>query len=150
MLFLALTSARPAAPAATEQEIVAARDPEDRSGCFEFASVDLDGDGTQEVLVLARDPRWCGTGGCTVMIFARSGKTLVERSFIPLVGRISVGLHRTRRWSDLVVENRYGSWLLVFDGTSYPVNPTIAPARKLSGTVAAGARLSWAKASAYR
>jgi hypothetical protein len=40
---------------------------------FDFALVDLDDDGNSDALVLLKDPNWCGTGGCTLLILRGKG-----------------------------------------------------------------------------
>ena len=41
------------------------------------ARTDLDGDGTQDVLMLLEDPNWCQAEGCTLLVF-RSEKDLLQ------------------------------------------------------------------------
>jgi len=36
---------------------------------FRFALVDLNGDGRDDAIVLMSDSGWCGSGGCTMLIF---------------------------------------------------------------------------------
>lgn len=98
------------------------------------ATADLNGDGTAEVVVYAAGPMFCGTGGCTVLVFTQAG------AGYRLVSQISVAQppvllspRSHQGWRNLVVGIRgggvpSGNAELKFDGRSYPPNPTVPPA----------------------
>jgi hypothetical protein len=101
---------------------------------YALARADLNGDGRDEALVLMRARSWCGTGGCTMFVLTpvRGGWRTITRTTIT---RAPVRLltTRSRGWRDLTV----GGWgggirgreaRLRFNGSSYPTNPSLAPA----------------------
>lgn len=107
------------------------------------ATVDLNGDGRPEVVAYVAGPMVCGTGGCPVFIFtpAEEGYRLVG-SLSVVQPPVRVSTASSNGWRDLVVGIggggvAAGNAVLKFDGTSYPTNPTVAPAepvRSLDGT----------------
>jgi len=51
---------------------------------FKHALVDLNGDGRVDAIVLLSGPTWCGSGGCTMLIFrgTKTGFSFVSGSTI--------------------------------------------------------------------
>jgi len=47
---------------------------------FSHVLTDLNGDGIKDAIVLTQDPRWCGTGGCVMLIFRgnKEGYTFIS------------------------------------------------------------------------
>lgn len=98
------------------------------------AETDLDGDGSLEVVVHVVSPMLCGTGGCNTLVFTPRGAGYelvtdisVNRPPIRVSERTSNG------WHNLIVHVSGGGMTgheaeLAFDGTSYPSNPSVAPA----------------------
>ncbi len=100
---------------------------------YRWAEADLNGDGQAEQFIYASDPRWCGSGGCTLFVLTRQpdGYRTVLRS---TVTRLPVRLLPTTShgWRDLAVGvggggDRADAARLSFDGKAYPGNPTLAP-----------------------
>ena len=105
------------------------------------AWVDLNGDKLDDALVSLTGPEWCGSGGCTVLVFeamdaidAQEMGAYRPAAEISLVhGPILVAPGRGY-WADLVVESDAGDLrVLHFDGETYPMSP------------GSGARLTGAK-----
>lgn len=109
---------------------------------FTSALVDLKDDGTKEVIVYLSGRGWCGSGGCVMLTLAPDGgsyrvvtKTTVTRLPIRVLTTKSNG------WHDITVIARINGIellyeaVLVFDGKTYPSNPTVLPAHRLSGQV---------------
>jgi hypothetical protein len=113
---------------------------------YDFAFVDLKDDGAYEVIVYFSGNSWCGSGGCTTLILAPDGssyrvvtKITVARPPIRVLKMSSNG------WHNISVRVRGGGIQpgyeaeLKFNGTSYPANPSVPPARevkeKLAGQV---------------
>ena len=122
---------------------VAAALGDDHEARYFDATIDLDGDGRDEVLAYVAGPMVCGTGGCPLYVFApaASGYDLVARMSVVQVP-VRVSPERTNGWRDLVVAVAGGGIpaghaVLKFDGKSYPSNPTVppaGPAASLEGT----------------
>ena len=102
------------------------------------AAFDLDGDGTAEQVVYLAGPMMCGTGGCPLYVFTpgADGYRLVSRlSVVQLPVRVSP--RSSQGWRNLVVHVAGGGVPsadveLEFDGTTYPSNPTVEPARRMT------------------
>jgi hypothetical protein len=99
------------------------------------AQIDLNGDGHQDALVLLRNPIYfCGTGGCTMLVFkgSKSGFEFVSRSSL-IRGPVLVSNTTTHGWRDLIVEVSGGGVApkqvaLKYTGSKYPLNPSTLPA----------------------
>ncbi|MBU1324962.1 MAG: hypothetical protein KJ676_06930 [Alphaproteobacteria bacterium] len=90
--------------------------------------------------VLFSGPEYCGSGGCTLLIlgggdeidYAVLGETTVTRAPIRVLstsanGRPDVGVQVAGGGAEP------HEALLAFDGTKYPSNPTVPPARRVDG-----------------
>jgi hypothetical protein len=110
------------------------------------APIDLNGDGRQDALVLLENPYFCGTGGCTMLVFkgTKSGFEFVSRSSL-IRSPVLVSKTKTHGWQDLLVEVAGGGAApkkvaLKFTGSKYPLNPSTQPVlrkdQKLKGTKA--------------
>jgi hypothetical protein len=99
------------------------------------AQIDLNGDGHQDAMVLLQNPMYfCGTGGCTMLVFkgTQSGFEFVSRSTL-IRGPVLVSETKTRGWRDLIVEVSGGGIApkqvaLKYTGSKYPMNPSTLPA----------------------
>ena len=103
-------------------------------------SFDLNGDGTPEVIVHVVGPGACGTGGCETHIFAKHGASYKLISTIDLSRPLVIAaLRRSHGWRNLIVFVAGGGILpgyyaeLRFNGKTYPDNPTLKPAKRISG-----------------
>ncbi len=108
---------------------------------FSFQSIDLNGDGSNEVVVYVSGKEWCGSGGCLLLVLKRT------RTTFTFVGRTTITWppirvldHKTNGWRDITVRVQGGGIIpgyeavLAFDGKHYPTNPTVPPAHPaLSG-----------------
>lgn len=97
-------------------------------------AVDLDGDGTNEIVVHVVGGGACGTGGCPTLVYRKEGEGYRRVSTIS-VSRppIRVAGERSNGWRNLVVHiggggGATGDIEMLFDGTSYPSNPTAGSA----------------------
>ena len=96
---------------------------------YKSARFDLNSDGTDDAIVLLTESFWCGSGGCTMLVFRGLNENF------ELVSSTSVTLEPIRvlekpsnGWADLIVHSRgHGEALLRFNGTSYPGNASTAP-----------------------
>lgn len=100
---------------------------------YAFAPVDLNGDGTEEVLAYVMGPTACGSGGCSLYVLAtqEGGWRVITRTTVTQTP-IGVLPTSTGGWRDLAVSVGGGGaeagWVrLAYDGRSYPTNPTTLP-----------------------
>ena len=95
---------------------------------YRASLVDLNADGTEDAVVLLTGPDWCGSGGCTLVVFRGAGNSfaLVSSSSVTLEP-IRVLSEHSKGWLKLVVHSRgRGEVVLNFDGKKYPGNPSRA------------------------
>ena len=91
---------------------------------------DLNGDGVDDAVVLLQGQNWCGSGGCTMLIF----RGLDQQEF-QLVNKVTVAgpqiyaLSATSQgWKNLAVYSKgNGTVVLKFNGQAYPSNPSLLP-----------------------
>ena len=115
---------------------------EDKTTRYFDAWVDLNGDGKQEVVVYITGEGWCGSGGCitTVLEPKDSSYEVITKMTItrPPIRMLAT---RSHGWHNLTVWVQGGGILpgyeaeLQFDGTTYPSNPSVLPARRLAEKV---------------
>jgi hypothetical protein len=91
-------------------------------------------------IIYVTGQRWCGTGGCTMLILQPT------KSSFKVIGRVTIVQLPIRllpsttegnpdiavRVSGGGVQSEYEA-VLSFNGTSYPSNPSVPPARKAAG-----------------
>jgi hypothetical protein len=98
---------------------------------FRYALADLDGDKQDDALALLVGPFWCGTGGCTMLVFRAvgDGYKFVSDSSVTREP-IRVSTQTSHGWYDLIVGTKgTGDVLMQYDGQRYPSDPsTLAPA----------------------
>lgn len=96
------------------------------------AWIDLNGDGLDDAIVYVEDPDWCGSGGCTVLVFERMNSadavemgTFRPAAEVALVQTpIYVSQRRTNQWRDLIVRDERGDVRAIrFTGETYPHSP---------------------------
>ncbi|PSW62136.1 hypothetical protein C0W54_07335 [Photobacterium kishitanii] len=96
---------------------------------FDVGYSDLNGDGLKDALVLLNGSNWCGSGGCTFMVFENLGTRykLISQSSITSPP-ISVAKSETNGWKNLIVwAGDTGFVLMKFNGKTYPYNPSLEP-----------------------
>lgn len=94
---------------------------------------DVTGDGVDDALVYLESATWCGSGGCTLLVFeAITGEDDIAElgAFRPAAeislmhGSVQIATTTTNGWSDLIVEGDAGARVaLRFDGETYPASP---------------------------
>ncbi len=117
-----------------------------RSTRYASDFVDLKGDGAREAIVYVMDDEhqwfqhhWCGSGGCTMLVLAPTG------SSYKIVGRVTITrppirvlVTKSHGWHDIGVWVQGGGIQpgyeakLSFNGKTYPSNPSVPPARRLT------------------
>ncbi|CAM3097712.1 COG3650 family protein [Vibrio mytili] len=106
---------------------------------YRWLTYDLNDDGQQELLVQLD---WCGSGGCTLLIFENYEQAWRFNSRITLVqSPIMLGQQLSHGWRDLIFNVSGGraqsaNHVMEYTGVSYPINPSMAPtatAEQVSG-----------------
>lgn len=111
---------------------------------YEMEIADLNGDGVKDALVLLSGPYWCGSGGCTLLVFQgeKDGKAKFVSDTSLVRGPITISDEKSSGWSDLVFMlsgggAKAGDVALKFDGKGYPSNgsdaPYLKPGQEVSG-----------------
>lgn len=98
---------------------------------FQYARLDMNGDGLREGLVLFTLPHsyWCGPGECSMTVFkAQHGGFSLLSEITRIRGPLVVSEHKTNGWRDIIVRMSGVSMsdrnvALRFDGQGYPTNP---------------------------
>lgn len=97
---------------------------------YRWLTYDLNGDGNEE-LITQLD--WCGSGGCTLLIFENHEDNWRFNSRMTLVNTpINLGVNSSEGWRDLVLFVSGGGatpnqHIMEYTGVSYPLNPSTAP-----------------------
>jgi len=97
---------------------------------YRWLEYDLNGDGKKELLAQLD---WCGSGGCTLLIFENHQQEWRFNSRVSLVRTpINLGLEQNNGWQDLVLFVSDGGAIpnqhvLKHQGGRYPLNPSSAP-----------------------
>jgi len=122
---------------------------DDRTTQYLAAFRDLNGDGIPEAIVYLIGKKWCGSGGCNLLVFQKSGaswklitKMTITNPPIRMIGAKTNGWHNLGVWvQGGGIQPGYEAELR-FNGKSYPKNPSVPPARRpatgLSGEVLIG------------
>ncbi|MFY2510311.1 COG3650 family protein [Vibrio pectenicida] len=104
---------------------------QDPSGTrYRWLTYDLNADGQKELLAQLD---WCGSGGCTLLIFSKINQKWQFNSRITLVQTpLNLGVKSHHDWRDLIMFVSGGGatpnqHTLKFDGSHYPLNPSNAP-----------------------
>ena len=102
------------------------------------AATDLNGDDVDELLVYVSAEGLCGSSGCDLLILTRRGESFRVVNHMEIARPpIRVLDTRSNGWRNLTVTLHGGGILeplemeLAFDGTSYPRNPSMPPARRM-------------------
>jgi hypothetical protein len=102
------------------------------------AQVDLNSDGTPEIVSLIAGPMVCGTGGCPLLVFSTGpeGYRLVSRLSV-VQPPVRLAPRSSNGWRNLVVGIGGGGLAagnaeLKYDGTAYPTNATVPPAESVT------------------
>lgn len=101
-------------------------DPREKDYKFLTGAADLNGNGSEELLVLMQDPYFCGSGGCTAYLFQDSGE-LINRMTVTSTP-VLLASRETNGWKNFYVWSDGSLRTMAFDGTSYPSNPSVEPA----------------------
>ena len=71
---------------------------------YQIAEIDLNGDKKKDALVFLEGSYWCGSGGCSMLVFANKNESFKLVSAISLVrDPVIVSDGKTKNWRDIVV-----------------------------------------------
>ena len=127
------------------------RFPEPRPLSFIYSFVDLASDGKEQALVLLTGRGWCGTGGCTTLVFTQDGSSYKLISTIPAT-RVPIRVLEAKSfgWRNLSIWAVGGGIfvgyeeLVEFNGHGYSKDASDAdeqhPVRKMRGRVVLSSR----------
>ena len=101
---------------------------------------DLNGNGSKEAVVYLLGDKYCGSGGCNLLVLEPHGDTWRTITAMTIVKPpVYLLAHKSHGWHDLGVSVS-GAGIgaphiaeLRFNGKSYPRNPTLVPAQRLKG-----------------
>jgi hypothetical protein len=97
---------------------------------FRFALKDLNDDGHADAIVLMSGPTWCGSGGCTMLVFrgAGNGFELVSKSTI-INPPIRISKKLVWGWRTLIVASKGKGNVVLRPNKAhrYPLNPSMQP-----------------------
>lgn len=105
---------------------MSALQPDDRK--FGYDAYDFNGDGNKEIIIGFRNPYFCGSGGCTAMLFTQDGKLI--NKFTVVDYPIWILTTKTNGWKDLAIFSNKKYHDVKFGSGKYPSNPSIAPSFK--------------------
>ncbi len=126
------------------QDYARSRSSADREVRYVDAFEDLNEDGIREAIVYIMGGGWCGSGGCIMLVLTPEPegssyrvvtKTTITRTPIRVLDRVSNGWHNLSVWVRGGGIRPGYEVELIFDGETYPTNPTAPPARPLKGKV---------------
>ena len=92
------------------------------------AWTDLNGDQIKDAVVLLQGTEWCGSGGCTMLIYHAKNDHSLSLITKTTVTDTPIYQLSTKQngWSDLSVYSKgVGQVKFSFDGKSYPSNPSL-------------------------
>lgn len=95
---------------------------------FAFETYDLNGDGSKEVIIGLRNSYFCGSGGCTAMLFTGEGKLI--NKFTVVDYPIWILPTTNKGWKDLAIFSGGKYRDVKFGSDKYPSNPSTLPAFK--------------------
>jgi len=113
--------------------------PDDKTTRYCDASIDLNADGVSEIIVYVTGQGWCGSGGCVTLVLAQADsayrvvtKLTITRPPIRVLTESANGWRNIGVWvQGGGIQPGYEAELR-FDGRTYPSNPSVPPARRLT------------------
>lgn len=104
---------------------------------YQVAFDDLNKDGHADAIVLLSGMNWCGSGGCTLLIFQGGAdhqfKFVSKSTVVDTPIYSTVSMHKG--WKQLsVYVRKHGQVILPFDGQAYAENPSLLPIQTLELT----------------
>lgn len=142
-MFNSSANAQEANPEITEKikqtlaKSLAATPANDRN--FIYSPIDLNDDGKQEYLVGLTGATFCGSGGCTMLVLNNKFGINTRMTLVryPVYVGAPGGKEVTKGYSNIYVDTKgVGYVKMVWTGSKYPTNPSMAP--KIAETIING------------
>lgn len=92
---------------------------------FRYQQIDLNADGKKEVFVIFSTPYFCGTGGCSMILFDNDLKPITK--FTVTRPPVYANPDTKNGWNVLYIKDREEWKQLIYENGTYPSNPTILP-----------------------
>jgi len=92
---------------------------------FQMYKMDLNEDGKEEYFVLLAGSYFCGSGGCTILLLDRYSEIIT--TFTVMQPPLFISSLKTKGWRNLMIESEGKLKELIFNGKSYPSNPSVLP-----------------------
>ena len=89
---------------------------------FKYSQVDLNEDGSLEILVGLTGPYFCGSGGCTVLLLTNHGDMITRFSVVKYPAYL--GQESSNGWKNLILFSGGKNRTVQYNGTTYPSNPS--------------------------
>lgn len=140
LMSMPVTAATAAVPAAVEAKLQELYSNWDGDVRYLASSIDLNGDGRDEVIVHLVGETLCGSEGCDTLVFSPNDDGFRHVTTIRLTHTpVRVSPRSTNGWRNLIVsvsggEVRRHDRELPYDGDSYPSDPTTIPVRRWART----------------
>ncbi len=83
---------------------------EEEKTTTDIEEVDLNNDGKNDAIVLLKGMNWCGTGGCTVVVFENKNGEYKEISTIPTSDTFFVDKKITNNWKEIKITTSGGGY----------------------------------------
>jgi hypothetical protein len=133
IMFLTLFSSIPVsakgAPPSLVQAVQRYLKAEEALPSFRHALLDLNGDAILDALVLFESQEMCGSAGCSMVVFRGEddGFSVVSHSTVTNAP-IRILPDRVHGWATFIVATGgVGDVLMRFNGSGYPLNPSLQP-----------------------
>jgi hypothetical protein len=117
---------------------------------YTWSRVDLGGEGRPELVAQVVGPMFCGTGGCPLLIFREPspGRLQLVTQMGLFKDPLIVAERRHNGWKELITRVRVDAGTsyyaeLLYDGRTYPTNPSVPPALPLRRPEPGTAYLAW-------
>ncbi|WP_228850969.1 hypothetical protein [Aegicerativicinus sediminis] len=90
---------------------------------FQYAAVDLNGDGKDEYFIRFMSPYFCGTGGCSMVLIDHEANVITE--FTVMEPPIWVENEMVNGWKTILIRSGGELKALTFNNGTYPSNPSV-------------------------
>jgi len=90
---------------------------------FQYAAIDLNGDGKDEYFIRFMSPYFCGTGGCSMVLIDHESNVITE--FSVMEPPLWVEKQKVNGWDTILIKSGGELKALTYNNGSYPSNPSV-------------------------